>query len=117
MSDWNPHNFHKDPMVNAILNVADRLDALETATNKINHGLRHPDSLSIAEAIEVAVAGARGNSSGTSLSSAVEGVADAIRREETPEGFYDDEISEDVDRKKTKRKKAESKPRRKVRGK
>lgn len=35
MSDWEPEDFHKDPMVNAVLNVAAQLSAIARATDNL----------------------------------------------------------------------------------
>lgn len=57
MAKWEPENHHKDPMVNAILNVAEGLHDLASATSRLLYGLKYGESegMSIAEAIEVSV--------------------------------------------------------------
>jgi hypothetical protein len=53
---WEPAEFHSDPMVNAVLNVAAQLAVLANATNGLLYGLKYSkgDGMSIAEAVEVA---------------------------------------------------------------
>lgn len=53
---WEPTAFHRDPMVNAVLNVAAQLASLANATNGLLYGLKYGkfEGMSIAEAIEVA---------------------------------------------------------------
>jgi hypothetical protein len=56
MSDeWKPTNFVKDPIANAILNVAAELNLLATKTGGLLYGLKYDkdSGMSIAEAIEV----------------------------------------------------------------
>jgi microcystin degradation protein MlrC len=53
---WSPSKFHKDPMVNAVLNVAAQLSVLASATNGLLYGLKYgkKEGLSVAEALEAA---------------------------------------------------------------
>jgi len=55
MKKFEPEEYHTDPMVNAVLNVAEQLARLATVTNKLLYGLKYSEGegLSIAEAIEV----------------------------------------------------------------
>lgn len=82
-SDWEPEKFHKDPMVDAVYNVAAELNYLARATNGLLYGLKYSsgDGMSIAEAIEVAgknISEASGTS-GTDNDNAAENIASAIR--------------------------------------
>jgi hypothetical protein len=54
MSEWEPKQFHKDPMVNAVLNVAESLSRLAEATDGLLYGLKYSraEGTSVAEAIE-----------------------------------------------------------------
>jgi hypothetical protein len=55
MSDWEPSDHHPNATVNAILNVAESISALASATNGLLYGLKYSreKGLSLAEAIEV----------------------------------------------------------------
>jgi hypothetical protein len=55
MNDWEPEDYHGDPMVNAVLNVADGIHRLADAVGSLLYGLKYSkeNGLSIAEAIEV----------------------------------------------------------------
>lgn len=64
MSDWEPKKYDREPMVNAVLNVAAELSALAKATNRLLYGLKYGDveGVSVAEALEkvaMAIDGAR----------------------------------------------------------
>jgi len=53
---WAPSEFHDDPKVNAVLNVAAQISVLASATSELLYGLKYgkDTGMSIAEAIEVA---------------------------------------------------------------
>lgn len=53
---FEPDQYHADPMVNAVLNVAAALRALAQSTDGLLYGLKYSkgDGMSVAEAIEVA---------------------------------------------------------------
>jgi hypothetical protein len=56
MSNWEPEEFHHDPMVNAILNIAAELNFCGRGISSLLYGLKYgkEDGMSVAEAIEVA---------------------------------------------------------------
>ncbi len=68
---WEPEKYHKDPMVNAVLNLAAEMSHLAEATNKLLYGLKYSetDGLSVAEAIEVAA---------NKINASIEGAASTI---------------------------------------
>lgn len=51
---WEPVQYHKDPVVNAILNVAHSVQNLADATDGLIYGLKYGknNGLSLAEALE-----------------------------------------------------------------
>ncbi len=53
---WEPESHHKDPMVNAVLNMAEQISRLADATNGLLYGLKYSkeNGMSIAESIEKA---------------------------------------------------------------
>lgn len=65
---WIPNEHHKDPQVNALLNIAEAIDGLASATNRLRGGLKWDgtEGVSIAEALELGL-----KSLGESLSAAV----------------------------------------------
>ena len=71
MSDWEPTQYAKDPMVNAVYNVAAELSALASATRGLLYGLKYSkdNGVSIAEAIEL---------SAKTQAEAVQGLAQAV---------------------------------------
>lgn len=54
--DWEPTDYDEDPMVNAMMNIAEALHRQADATNALLYGLKYgkAEGMSIAEAIEVA---------------------------------------------------------------
>lgn len=78
MSRWEPEDHDADPMVNAILNVADSLSQCANGISDLLYALKYSKQtgLSVAEAIEVA---ARTTSSSIEVAASELGrVADAI---------------------------------------
>ena len=73
--EWQPTALHKDPTVNAILNVACSLSEVADALTELLYGLKYSRNggLSIAEAIEVGAG---------KIADAVGDVANATRSEE-----------------------------------
>lgn len=76
MGKWEPESLHKDPMVNAILNVAMSLSELAEATNGLLYGLKYgkQEGLSIAEALEA---------SGKDITNSLGNIVDAISSRDT----------------------------------
>ena len=72
MSDYKPTEYHKDPMVNAVLNVACQIAALAHATDGLLYGLKYSKTtgMSVAESLETGL---------ENLSIKVGGVIDAIQ--------------------------------------
>ena len=79
MNTWKPGTYHKDPTVNALLNIAASLAACASAQREILYGLKYgkDNGLSIAEAIEVA-----GQKTGAEIATGLQAVADAIEGRE-----------------------------------
>jgi hypothetical protein len=75
---WEPEEYHKDPMVNAVLNVAHELCRLADATNGLLYGLKYgkQEGMSIAEAVEVGCKAA-GESIATAIQQAAETLSDS----------------------------------------
>lgn len=71
---WEPGQYHKDPAVNAILNVARSIQHLADATNGLLYGLKYSkgEGMSLAEALEMGL---------KDIASAVSDVASATREE------------------------------------
>ncbi len=69
---WEPEEYHPDPTVNALLNIASGLHSQAEATRHLLYGLKYSrgEGMSVAEAIEV---GAKSIAeSGQALASAIE---------------------------------------------
>ncbi len=72
---WEPETYHKDPMVNALLNIAAGLNRQAEATQGLLYGLKYSgkEGLSIAEAIGVAAG--EMSAAVVQLSEAIEGAS------------------------------------------
>lgn len=79
---WEPEQYHKDPMINAVLNVAASVSELAEATDGIIYGLKYSkkEGMSIAEAIECHTKAIQENASIADHSQGLRDIAEAIEK-------------------------------------
>ena len=72
--NWEPRSFHKDPMVNAVLNLAREVRGVGEAVGELLYGLKYSrgEGLSVAEALEISI-----EKAGTNIASALTELAEA----------------------------------------